>query len=94
MAHPQRITRTYVCASKWRATRWHPQNVHVQCISCNRFGEGDAAGYALYMLDRYGKNKVEFLRALSRETAKLTDSEGELMIKDLKLKLDELNKKI
>jgi len=79
---------------KWRATRWLEENVHIQCIACNRFGEGDAAGYALYMLGRYGQKKVEYLQALSRETAKFTDSEGELMIKDFRQKLDELNKKI
>lgn len=75
---------------KWRATRWHESNVFAQCIACNRFGEGDAAGYALFMLDRYGKEKVEYLRALSRETAKYTDFEGELLVKEYKEKLKEL----
>ena len=79
---------------KWRATRWHEDNVHAQCIPCNRFSEGDAAGYALYMLDRYGRDKVDYLRSLSRTTAKFTDSEGELMLLDFKKKLKDLTKRV
>src|SRR3990167_7148937 len=76
---------------KWRATRWHEQNVHAQCISDNRFGEGDSAGYALFMLDKYGRERVEYLRALGRTTAKFTDSEGELLIKDYRRRTKELD---
>lgn len=75
---------------KWRAVRWDEKNVHVQCIACNRFGEGDAAGYALFMFDKYGHDAVDYLRALSRETAKFTDSEGELMLADYRKKLKDL----
>jgi hypothetical protein len=75
---------------KWRATRWDEKNVHAQCIACNRFGEGDAAGYAIFMLDKYGRDTVDYLRAMSRETAKFSDSEGELLIKEYKRKLKEL----
>jgi hypothetical protein len=75
---------------KWRATRWHEDNVHIQCRSCNRFDEGNSAGYALYMLERYGKNHLEYLQGLSRETAKFTDSEGELLLNDYKKKLKAL----
>jgi 5-methylcytosine-specific restriction endonuclease McrA len=75
---------------KWRATRWHEENSHAQCIACNRFGESDAGGYALFMLDKYGREKIEYLRALSRETAKFTDIEGELMVKAYRDKLKAL----
>ena len=69
------------------ATRWREDNVHAQCRSDNRFQEGDAAGYALFMLDKYGREHVEYLRALSRETAKFTIPEIELMIADYKARL-------
>lgn len=72
---------------RWRSTRWHEKNVHAQCRSCNRFDEGNAAGYALFMLDKYGKDTVDYLRALSRETAKFSDFEGELMLKDYRARL-------
>lgn len=75
---------------KWRATRWDERNVHIQCIACNRFGEGDAAGYALFMLDRFGRDTIELLQSLSRTTAKYSDFEGELMIKEYSQKVKQL----
>lgn len=75
---------------KWRSTRWDESNSHFQCRRCNRFDEGNAAGYALFILDRYGREKVDYLRAVSRETARFTDSEGELMIAEYKQKIKAL----
>lgn len=75
---------------KWRATRWHEENVHFQSIADNRFNEGNPAGYALFMLEKYSKEKVEYLLALSRTTARFTDFDGEMMIKDYRQKIKEL----
>lgn len=67
---------------RFQATRWREDNVHAQCRACNRFQEGNPAGYALFMLDKYGKAHIEYLQALSQETAKFTLSELDLLIKD------------
>lgn len=75
---------------RWMATRWHEDNVWPQCRSCNRFDEGNASGYALFMLNTYGEEHMHYLRALSRETAKFTDSELTLLIQDYKSKIKEL----
>lgn len=75
---------------QWRSLRWSEENVHVQCIKCNRFDEGNAVGYTLYMVDKFGRDKVDYLRALSRTTAKFSDFDGEMMIKDYRNKLKEL----
>lgn len=75
---------------KWRSTRWHEENVHFQSIADNRFNEGNSAGYALFMIEKYGKERVEYLLALSRTTARFTDSEGELLIKEYRQKLKQL----
>jgi hypothetical protein len=72
---------------RWYSTRWHEQNVHLQCLSCNRFQEGNAAGYALFMLDKYGKEHVEYLQALSREPARYSLSDINLMIADYRQRL-------
>ena len=77
---------------KWLATRWNEENCHVQCISCNRFDEGNGAGYTLYMVDTFGRERVDYLRALSRETQKFTDSEGELLISHYKAEIKKLEK--
>lgn len=69
---------------KWMSTRWREDNVHSQCRSCNRFDEGNASGYALFMIQKYGKKHVEYLQMLKRETANYSDFDGEMMLKEFK----------
>ena len=64
------------------ATRWREDNSHGQCRNCNRFKEGNATGYTLFMINRYGADRIELLDAMSRETANWSESDLELMIKD------------
>lgn len=75
---------------KWMSTRWREDNVHAQCRSCNRFNEGNASGYALFMIAKYGNKHVEYLSALSRDSALFSDFDGEMMYRDIKNKLDKL----
>ena len=79
---------------RWMATRWREDNVHAQCSACNRFNEGNAAGYAMFMIKKYGQKHVDYLLALKNETVKWTDFELELLIKEYKekVKLLENNK--
>lgn len=72
------------------ATRWREDNSHFQCKADNRFNEGDPAGYSLFMINKYGMKHVEYLRALSQETAKFTITDIELLTKEYKHKLKEL----
>jgi hypothetical protein len=72
------------------ATRWREDNVHMQCRADNRFGEGDAAGYSLFMLKKYGEKHIEYLNALKNEGYHWTDFELELLIKEYKLKIKKL----
>ena len=44
------------------------ENIHPQCQRCNRFLEGNKHLYTLYMIDMYGRDKVEELEQLARET--------------------------
>jgi len=46
------------------------------------------------MIDKYGREHVEYLNALSRETMKYTDSEGEFLLKEYRKKYKELEWKI
>lgn len=69
---------------KWLATRWREDNVHSQCRACNRFDEGNAVGYTLFMIEKYGKKHVEYLESIKRQPMKFTDFEGELMLKEFK----------
>lgn len=76
---------------KWLATRWREDNVHAQCRYCNRFNEGAAAGYTLFMIDTHGRDHVEYLNALKTETMKYTDFDLEVLIKEYKQKLKDLS---
>jgi len=72
---------------RWMATRFREDNCHAQCRSCNRFDEGNAVGYTMFMIDKYGKEHVEYLQAIKNAGYKYTDFELEVLIKEYKQKL-------
>ena len=43
------------------AVRWDETNCHPQDASCNIFRGGNYTAYALYMLDKYGEEKLQWL---------------------------------
>ena len=77
---------------RWMSTRWEETNVHAQCSSCNRFDEGNAAGYANFMIKKYGQKHVDYLLALKNEPALWSNFELELLIKEYKTKVKALEK--
>ena len=54
------------------ATRLMVENVHPECRGCNMPGGGHEAGWAIYMIEKYGAEFVEEMQALSRTTKKCT----------------------
>lgn len=72
---------------RWMATRWREDNVYSQCRSCNRFDEGNAVGYTLFMIKKHGQQHVEYLQALKQETMLYSDFDLEMMIRDYKQKI-------
>jgi hypothetical protein len=75
---------------RWMATRWREDNVHAQCSSCNRFDEGNSAGYAIFMIKKYGQEHVDMLLALKNQTQKWTDWELDILIKEYRQKVKDL----
>lgn len=69
------------------ATRWREDNCHGQCRSCNRFDEGNAVGYTLFMINKFGQPHVEYLNSLKNQTCRYTDFELEILIKEYKEKI-------
>jgi hypothetical protein len=47
-------------------------NIHVQCVHCNQHLSGNGAAYVEYMLENYGPEKIEELRALKHSGYKYT----------------------
>jgi hypothetical protein len=72
------------------AVLFHPDLVHVQCVACNVFRGGNYAAYTLFMLDLYGREKVEEFLSLKHKTVKLTRTDLEEIIEKYKTKLKEL----
>ena len=72
------------------AVLFHPDLVHVQCIACNIFRGGNYAAYTLFMLDRYGREKVEEFLSLKHKVVKLARSDLEAIIETYKQKLQAL----
>ena len=72
------------------AVLFHPDLVHVQCIACNIFRGGNYAAYTLFMLDRYGREKVEEFLSLKHKVVKLARSDLEAIIETYKQKLQTL----
>ena len=52
----------FVPRSRSSALAFMEENVHPECVSCNRFDDGHLIGYTLYMQEMYGKEFVEDLK--------------------------------
>ena len=62
---------------KHKSLRFSEINVHGQCISCNRFSEGNITGYTLFMIEQYGQEIIKKLEIAKKQTVKF----GQLEIK-------------
>ena len=56
---------------QYKNTRWHEENVHLQCVYCNRFEGGAQYAYAKFL----GFDKADELERLSRIKVTFTDEE-------------------
>ena len=76
---------------RWMACRFREDNCHAQCRSCNRFDEGNAVGYTLFMIDKYGKEHVEYLNSIKHAGYKYTEFELQVLIDEYKEKLKNIS---
>ena len=64
--------------------------VNPQCVQCNIFLHGNYPAYTLYMLDKYGREKVDEFLQLKHQVRKYTTSELEDLIGHYQQKLKDL----
>lgn len=57
----------FVPKSRGAAIRWVEENCHPECQGCNRFSHSHLIGYTLYMVDTYGREKIEELEQQARQ---------------------------
>lgn len=62
------------------ATRWDLMNTHPQCSKCNVLLRGNAAGYSLYLVKKYGPWVLDDLDARSRKPVKFTRADLNALI--------------
>ncbi len=72
------------------ATRYDERNVNIQCRKCNRYDEGNSAGYAVFLIKKYGADIIEELDALGHTTKQFKVSELLELEQEYKQKLIEL----
>ena len=73
---------------KHLATRWNEDNVQVQCVKCNLYGQGEQYAFGKLLDIRIAEGKAEELQELSKTTVKYMRFEYEDMIKFYKEKVN------
>lgn len=72
------------------SVRWDEINVHTQCCGCNTFNGGALDEYSAYIINIYGMNMFDELRAMKNVTRKWTRTELTEMIAHYSNKVNEL----
>lgn len=72
--------------------RYHPDNVHGQCVACNQWGSGKAVEYRAGLIARIGVARVEALEC-NNEPRKWTHDELRAIRDEYRAKVKELKAK-
>jgi len=72
---------------KHMTTRFDEKNCNAQCISCNRFDEGNMQGYRRGLIQKIGEYETDLLEVKKHGTSTMGVFELELLIKDYKRKI-------
>lgn len=70
--HYKNMDAGHYISRRFMAVRYHPDNVHVQCRTCNRELGGNLEKYKAFMINKYGEAKTERLRILAQRGGKLS----------------------
>ncbi len=81
----------YVAVGANSTLRYHPDNIHKQCIKCNMFEGSNAIQYRIGLLAKIGVERVEWLEGW-HSPVKMTAEAAKEIAEMYKLKLKELKK--
>ncbi len=73
-----------------RAARWLEANTHVQCVRCNTYLGGNDAVYAVFIIDRYGRETYDQLMHMRGKEFKRYRTDYEELIETYQNKVKEL----
>ena len=73
-----------------KGVRYDKRNVHTQCVYCNKYLSGNDGAYAVYIIDRYGREVHDELVSWKHKEHKYYRSDYEQLIE----KYQELNREL
>ena len=76
---------------RYWATKFHPKNVHGQCVFCNKWQSGNVAEYRKSLVELYGEDEVLKLEAMKSMGRKPKPFECVEIMERIKKDLKELN---
>ena len=74
----------YVAQGSSGLLRYHPDNLALQCTSCNRFKHGNLINYRIGLVSRIGEDRVKWLEDHRHDTKKWRREELESILEGLK----------
>ena len=86
--HWKEVDAGHFVSRRHYATRWNPQNVHVQCKSCNGFYAGQNYLMGKYIDQTYGVGTADELINMSRQVKKFSNKDLEDLISHYKNLVD------
>ena len=90
-AHYKKMHAGHFQSRKHHATRWHEDNVQVQCPKCNLFGQGEQYTFGKLLDVRVEEGTAEKLNLLAtKSTIKFMRCDYEELIKKYKEKVNAL----
>lgn len=72
--------------------RFNEDNVHGQCVQCNRDLHGNHAEYSLRLPERIGQERFNALTEARKETLRISETEIKELLKHYRLKINEAKK--
>lgn len=91
MAHWKDVDCGHFVSRNHNLGRYDERNTAPQCKKCNRFREGNKAGYAVYLQEKYGPEVIADLNKLQYQVKRFTPEELQEMILTTREKLKELH---
>jgi hypothetical protein len=75
-----------------QAARFNEKNCHAQCKNCNAFEQGRDSDFEKFILNKYGEQTINLLKASKNSHFKRSKLELDLLAKEYELKAKELAK--
>jgi len=80
----RRLQCGHFISRKWKAIRWHFDNMRPQCAGCNKFANGQPQIFRRNLIKEIGKERVEYLEEIFDQDTKMSHTFLESKIQELK----------